>query len=148
MDWNMSAPGRASFSTAMFFRCMSPSAISRANIALFDERVTSSVGDVDMDRRARAARSMVLSYLDELGRSRTHHMSSRASSRWSSLPVRMSKRSTTRARCMLSGMGTNAIAGLKNRRRPRATTKAIRRQVALQIRRSRTSGVLKGPGAT
>ncbi len=65
----------------MFFKCMSPSAISQENKVRQRMVVRSSSGAVDSGRTARIARSMVLSYFSSGGSPRTEQKSSMAKSR-------------------------------------------------------------------
>ncbi len=95
--------------------------ILQVHVAVGDEpgedRATEQ--DVESGRRPLATRSLVLSYLAGAGRSRTEQKSSSAGRRRSSAPRRMSKRSTSNAGDMPSGISINAADGTsKPRARP------------------------------
>ena len=118
---NCLSPGSTVFRSAMFLRCMSPSAINQAKRARRRMMRRSSSGAVDNDRTARATRSIVPSYFASVGRSSTEQRSSNANIRLSLTLSRISKRSTSKAGGIPSGMAINAVAGTTNpAARPRA----------------------------
>ncbi len=96
----------------MFLRCMSPSAMSHAKRARLTTVRMSFFESVESGRTARVTRSIVASYFAFGDKSNTEQRSSRASILLSSVLSRMSKRSTSRAGGMPSGIGIRATVGV------------------------------------